>query len=144
MSNERTIKKTERDPVMALLSFAVNSGLGRFSNADQLQTVFELMKDPNYDSSVVPEEFKSLVAEIESEIVLSDTERIVLQHNIDVNKSAPSTACASCGMRAFDMGTVHHSRIPITQLDILKCTTERKSVIEKNRRGIQVEKIYND
>jgi hypothetical protein len=61
---------------MALLSFAVNSGLGRFSNADQLQTVFELMKDPNYDSSVVPEEFKSLVAEIESEIVLSDTERI--------------------------------------------------------------------
>lgn len=114
-----------------MLSFAVNSGLGRFSNADQLHMVFELMKDPDYDCSVVPEEFKSLVTEIESEIVLSYTERIVLQHNIDVNKSDPLTACASCGMRSFDMGTVHHSRKPITQLDILKCTTEWKSVIEK-------------
>jgi len=127
----KQLKEAERDPNTALLSFAINSGLGRFSDAEHLHSIFELMQDPEYDSSVVPEEFKALVAEIESEIVLVDTERIVRQHNIDVNKSATLTACASCGMRAFDMGTVHHSRIPIAQLDLLKCTIEQKSVIEK-------------
>ncbi|KAK4021556.1 hypothetical protein OUZ56_003470 [Daphnia magna] len=84
-----------------------------------------------YNSSIVPEEFKGLVVKIDSEIVLADTERIVRQHNIGVNKSATRTVCASSGMRAFDMGTVHHTRIPITQLDVLKCTIEQKSVIEK-------------
>jgi hypothetical protein len=87
------------------------------------------MKDPDYDSSVVPEKFKRLVAEVESEIVMADTERIIRQHNIDINKAASLTACASCGMRTFDMGMIHHCRIPLSQLDILMCTEEQKSKI---------------
>ena len=106
--------------------------MGVCYQGEHLNSIFELMKDAEYDSSVVPEEFKGLVAEIESEIVLADTERIVRQHNIHINKSATlDKARASFCMRAFDMGTVHHSGIPMAQMDLLKCTKEQKSVIEK-------------
>ena len=69
------LKNAERDPIAALLSFAINSGLGRFSDADHLHTVFDLTKNPDFDSSIVPSEFKPLVAEIEAEITISDTRR---------------------------------------------------------------------
>ena len=42
----KQLKEAERDPNTALLSFAINSGLGRFSDAEHLQNIFELMKDP--------------------------------------------------------------------------------------------------
>ena len=69
------LKDAERDPIAALLSFAINSGLRRFSDADHLHTVFDLTKNPDFDSSIVPSEFKPLVAEIEAEITISDTRR---------------------------------------------------------------------
>ena len=56
------LKEAERDPKnTALLSFAISSGLGRFSDAEHLHSIFELIKYPEYDSSVVPEEFKNLL-----------------------------------------------------------------------------------
>ncbi|KAK4021396.1 hypothetical protein OUZ56_003313 [Daphnia magna] len=84
---EKQLKEGERDTNTALLSFAINSGLGRFSDAEPLHSIFDLMKDPEYNSSVVVDEFKGLVVKIDSEIVLADTERIVRQHNIGVNKN---------------------------------------------------------
>ena len=58
----KQLKEAERDPNTALLSFAITSGLGRFSDAEHLQNIFELMKDPENDSSVVLEEFKNLLS----------------------------------------------------------------------------------
>lgn len=133
------LKEVERDPIAALLSFAINSGLGRFSNADHLHTIFELMKDPDYDSSVVPDEFKGLVEEIQAEICLADTERIVRQHNKDIDKKARLTVCAACGMRSFDMGNVHHHIQPVYELDILKCTEERTLEIENTDKEFREE-----
>lgn len=124
------LKEAERDPIAALLSFAINSGLGRYSDADHLHTVFELMKNPDFDSSVVPSEFKKLVAEIEAEVTMADTERIVREYNAEINKTATLKACASCGMRAFDMGKVHHFVKPISELNILLCSEERKQEIQ--------------
>ena len=121
----------ERDPVVALLAFAINSGLGRFTHSEHLYKISELMKNPEFDSCVVPEEFKELVAEIEKEVTIADSQRIVGQHNSDTNKQAMLTACAACGMRAFDMGDIHHYMKPISQLDILKCTKERVDEIEQ-------------
>ena len=74
------------------------------------------MKDPKYDSSIVPKEFKGLASKIEAEINLTDTERIVRQHNADINKAATLTACAACRMRSFDMGNVEHHIKPIADI----------------------------
>ncbi len=58
----KKLKESERDSNTALLSFAINSGLSRFSDPEHLHSIFELIKDPEYDSSVVPEEFKNLLS----------------------------------------------------------------------------------
>ena len=58
----KQLKEAEQDLNTALLSFATTSGLGRFSDAEHLQNIFELMKDPENDSSVVLEELKNLLS----------------------------------------------------------------------------------
>jgi hypothetical protein len=58
----KQLKEAERDPNTALLSFTISSGLGRFSDAEHLHSIFELMKYPEYDNFVVPEEFKNLLS----------------------------------------------------------------------------------
>jgi hypothetical protein len=82
------LKEAERDPITALLSFAINSGLGRYSDADHLHTVFEIMENTEFDSSVVPAEFELLTTEVENEITIDDSERIVRDYNGEINKSA--------------------------------------------------------
>ena len=124
------LQEAERDPIAALLSFAINSGLGRYADAANLHSVFAKMKDPDFDSSVIPAEFKSLTAEIESEITINDTERIVRDYNADIKKSATLQVCAACGMRAFDMGKIHHFVKPISELHILLCSADKIKEIQ--------------
>ena len=124
------LKEAERDPIAALLSFAINSGLGRYADADNLHSVFAKMKDPDFDSSVISAEFKSLTTEITSEITINDTERIVRDYNADINKSATLQVCAACGMRAYDMGKIHHFVKPISELHILLCSADKIKEIQ--------------
>ena len=99
------------------------------------------MKNPDFDSSIVPSEFKPLVTEIEAEITMSDTRRIVHEYNSQINKTATLKACAACGMRAFDMGIVHHFVKPISELAILKFSNEKRN--SKYCRRIQVKTKNN-
>ena len=124
------LQESERDPISDLLSFAINSGIGRYADAANLHSVFAKMKDPDFDSSVISAEFKSLTTEITSEITINDTERIVRDYNADINKSATLQVCAACGMRAFDMGKIHHFVKPISESHILLCSADKIKEIQ--------------
>ena len=123
------LKDIEHDPVIALMSFAVNSGHARFIGAEHLHRTFDDTHNTEYDISIVPEQFKNLVAEIEQEITDESEERIVTDYLQAINRSARLVTCASCGMKAFEMGDVKHHVMPVSSLDVLRCSQEKIDVI---------------
>lgn len=123
------LKDIEHDPVIALMSFAVNSGHARFIGAEHLHRTFDDPNSAEYDSYIVPEQFKNLIAEIEQEITDESEERIVTDYLQAINKSARLVTCASCGMKAFEMGDVRHHVMPVSSSDVLRCSQEKIDVI---------------
>jgi len=123
------LKDIEHDPVIALMSFAVNSGHARFIGAEHLHRTFDDPNNAEYDNSIVPQQFKNLIAEIEREITDESEERIVTDYLQAINRSARLVTCASCGMKAFEMGDVKHHVMAVSSLDILRCSQEKIDVI---------------
>ena len=54
----------EHDAITAVMSFAVNSGFGRFLGSEKLHSVFVDMKEESFDISIIPEASQPLVQEI--------------------------------------------------------------------------------
>jgi hypothetical protein len=123
------LKDIEHDPVIALMSFAVNSGHARFIGAEHLHRTFDDANNAENDSSIVPKQFKNLIAEIEREITDESEERIVSDYLQAINRSARLVTCASCGMKAFEMGDVKHHVMPVSSLHVLRCSEEKTQEI---------------
>ena len=94
-----------------------------------MHRTFDDANNADYDNSIVPEQFKNLIAEIEREITDESEERIVTDYLKVINRSAKLVTCASCGMKAFEMGDVKHHVMLVSSLDVLCCLQEKIDVI---------------
>ncbi|KAK4031138.1 hypothetical protein OUZ56_024684 [Daphnia magna] len=107
----------EKDPIVALLALAVNSGQNRFSASAKL-----------YGST--PEEERNLLEELKREVEgnfdIRDSGRIVDEFQQCFDKDSLLLGCACCGIRAFQMNKVLYLPVPVAELDLLKLNEERQ------------------
>ncbi|KZS03078.1 Uncharacterized protein APZ42_034286, partial [Daphnia magna] len=107
----------EKDPIVALLALAVNSGQNRFSASAKL-----------YGST--PEEERNLLEELKREVEgnfdIRDRGRIVDEFQQCFDKDSLLLGCACCGIRAFQMNKVLYLPVPVAELDLLKLNEERQ------------------
>ena len=107
----------ERDPDVALLSLAVNSGLGRFNYSRALFGRGNVIdeKDPQ-----IKEMLKILGSNIDKDFQISDYGRIVDEFQKSVNLEADLLSCACCGVRSFQMGVGRYKKTDLRRLKVLK------------------------
>ena len=70
----------EHDAITAVMSFAVNSGFGRFLGSEKLHSVFVDMKEESYDISIIPEASQPLVQEIAIFRIVLSTQQFFFNH----------------------------------------------------------------
>lgn len=155
----------ETNPITALIAFATNSGLERYPNIYGLHNSpsdannESIQSNDNYivengsdhNSNNTPElelqnenesEIIKLIEQIKTETLQIEEvqERIFLDFRKEWNSQAILMACASCGIRALQLGNVEYKNYDIVKLDILKYspeqTTELLQIPEKYRRAI--------
>ena len=71
------LQQRENDALSALLSFMTDTGLGRMKKMKDLHKELVKLKNGETDGSEVPEEFKSLIEEIQAENSTSNLSRII-------------------------------------------------------------------
>lgn len=87
------LKNFERDPRVALLACASNSGQGRFLATDQNDLL-----------NGSPIAIKQIKEEIEKNLKKEDFGYIFRKFQSQFDKNAKLVACACCGVRCFEMG----------------------------------------
>lgn len=95
----------ERDPHVALLALAMNSGQGRF-----LET----------DDDLTPEAIQNLKKEISENLRPEDIGEIFTKFQKKFGKEADLYGCGMCGIRGFEMGTTKYHTFSLDQLHHLK------------------------
>ena len=70
----------EHDAITAVMSFAVNSGFGRFLGSEKLHSVFVDMKEESFDISIIPETSQPLVQEIAIFRIVLSTQQFFFYH----------------------------------------------------------------
>jgi hypothetical protein len=111
--------KSESDITAALMNMATNTGLGRFPEAAKLHEEWDRLKADGVDPNIIPEHLSSLVYEIENEFTIDDQSRIIRTFQKLIDLDASLFSCASCGVRAFQMGDVKYHQVPLSELTIL-------------------------
>ncbi len=106
------LKHFERDPSIALLTMAVNSGQSQFAKVNLLHS--------HTSAEVEEQTVQCLKEEIESNLKPSDLGVIVDQFQAAFDKNCELQGCASCGVRAYQMGNVNYEELNIDTLDVLK------------------------
>ena len=106
----------ERDPKIALLACAANSGQGRF-----LQTDHDFIITNN-DAKI-----KEIKKEIENNLKKEDIGKIYENFVSTFNKDAKLFACGSCGMRGFEMGDTKTKCYHIESLQHLILTKDQEA-----------------
>jgi hypothetical protein len=137
MSSMPTVKQlvnAERDPSVALLALATNSGLGRFRDASQLikeWTVKEYDME-QVDESVVttPSYISNLTSELGSNVTFEDHARIYENY---LHQFILEFGCqivgVSCGMKCYAMGSEKNFSVPLRSLDCLRCSPEFRAFL---------------
>ena len=120
----------EREPVAALMNFVTNTGLRRFSHTSQLIDNWstEENRDP---SQPVPDYIFNLANEVTANVSQTDINRIVQQFLEAWNIEAKLFACASCGIKEFEMGEAQSHQVPLHQLEKLLLSKEEVENLEK-------------
>ena len=106
----------ERDPKIALLACAANSGQGRF-----LQTDHDFIITNN-DAKI-----KEIKKEIENNLKKEDIGKIYENFVSTFNKDAKLFACGSCEMRGFEMGDTKTKCYHIESLQHLILTKDQEA-----------------
>ena len=70
----------EHDAITAVMSFAVNSGFGRFLGSEKLHSVCVDMKEESFDISIIPEASQPLVQEIAIFRIVLSTQQFFFYH----------------------------------------------------------------
>lgn len=131
------LQQRENDALSALLSFMTDTGLGRMKKMKDLHKELVKLKNGETDGSEVPEEFKSLIEEIQAENSTSNFSRIITSFKKKINKQARLSCCAACGMKNYEMGKQHFHTTKLSDLDVLAFTTaeiEELNAIEEKYR----------
>ncbi len=108
------LKEFERDPTVALLAMAANSGQSRFASTNQLH--------PHASAEVQQDAIRRLQEEIAANLNSSDLGAIVDKFQTTFDKNAMLLGCACCGIRAFQMGSLKFEKIHIENLALLRLT----------------------
>ena len=131
------LQQRENDALSALLSFMTDTGLGRMKKMKDLHKQLVKLKNGETDGSEVPEEFKSLIEEIQAENSTSNLSRIITSFKKKINKQARLSCCAACGMKNYEMGNQHFHPTKLSDLDVLAFNTaeiEELNAIEEKYR----------
>jgi hypothetical protein len=109
---------SETNIVAALMTLVTNTGLGRFPETTTLIDNWQVAA--NLDSSTPPPPFISnIINEVNKNVTEADMSHIVEEFLQSWNIEAKLFACASCGMKAFEMGADQAHPVPIDQLSSL-------------------------
>lgn len=116
-SSKDHLSEFERDPEIALLALAANSGQDRFSSVDLL------------DENTTIEDDNCLVLQLKEEIANlkpEDVSKILETFQWEFNKNANLVGCGCCGVRAYEMGTVKYHSVLVQNLQPLELTKLQK------------------
>ena len=113
----------ERDPSSALLCMAINTGLARFSLTSHLFKEASVFVDSNDLETL--QKIESLRSEIQENFSPATRGPIFEKFQERINTRANLIGCASCGMRAFQMGDVKYKVRPVSEMKSLLLTAEQ-------------------
>ena len=116
------LKDRDGDAISARMAFATDTGLGRMHDAEHLHYELDQIKNGMIDGHDIPPKFKNLKSEIEKENNPKNLERIVQSFKRKISRFAKLKACASCGIRNFEMGQCKFYETKLSQLDALAYT----------------------
>jgi hypothetical protein len=107
---------------------AINTGLARFSSASHLYKEKRVLLDPN--DMETRQKIESLRSEIEENFSPNMRGTIFEKYREKINTRADLIGCASCGMRAFEMGDVKFSFRPVPEMKSLLLNAEQMSELQ--------------
>jgi hypothetical protein len=112
------MENAETNIVAALMNLVTNTGLGRFPEITTLMDNWQAAAnlDPNAPRPTI---ISNIINEVNQNVTEDDMSRIVEEFLQSWNIEAKLFACASCGMKAFEMGTDQAHSVPIDQLSSL-------------------------
>lgn len=112
------MENAETNIVAALMTLVANTGLGRFPETTTLMDNWQAAA--NLDPAAPPPSFISnIINEVNQNVTEADMSRIVEEFLQSWNIEAKLFACASCGIKAFEMGKDQSNSISIKELDSL-------------------------
>jgi hypothetical protein len=110
------MENAETNIVAALMTLVTNTGLGRFSDTSTL--IDNWQEAARLDSTTPPPQYiANLINDITHNVTESDMSRIVDEFQQSWNIEARLFACASCGIKAFEMGADQSCSLSIDELD---------------------------
>ncbi|KAK4003710.1 hypothetical protein OUZ56_005465 [Daphnia magna] len=112
------MENAETNIVAALMTLVTNTGLGRFADASTLIDNWNEAASLNSTTSL-PQYISNLINDINHNVTEVDMGRIVEEFLHSWNIEARLFACASCGIKAFEMGNDQSHSISIKELDSL-------------------------
>ncbi len=115
----------ESDPIAALMTLVTNTGHGRFADTNRITDNWSAVAQMN-ESQGIPDYIQNLRKEIEENLTKENTGHVFDNFIQAWDIEAKLTACASCGIKAFEMGSVQFHQIPLHQLDSLLMSDETK------------------
>lgn len=122
------LAEAEKTPVAALMNLVTNTGLARFRDATMIIDNWTAAHDTQL---IIPDYRLHIAQELQSNITNPEFKRILNDFLKDWNIEARLFACASCGVKAFEMGTCHRHHVPLELLDSLLMSTEEIETLHK-------------
>lgn len=127
--SSQQMANAERDPITALLTLVTNTGLGRFADTAELIDNWPTAA-ASQPSQNPPDYFHNLRKEISDNITEEDGGKIVANFLESWNIEAKLFACASCGVKQFEMGNALSHSVPLHELKSLIMSDDK--VVELN------------
>lgn len=120
----------EHDPKAALHSLAINSGMLRFYEIEELAAITTLNNTSNQQERVT-NLIGKIRKEMKEEFPKENQSNLISAFKSAIDIRAPLIACGSCGIRSFKMGHENFVKIGLNELKLLKCNEERYKTIKK-------------
>jgi hypothetical protein len=110
------MENAETNIVAALMTLVTNTGLGRFSDTSTL--IDNWQEAASLVSTTPPPQYiANLINDITHNVTEADMGRIVDEFQQSWNIEARLFACASCGIKAFEMGADQSCSLSIDEFD---------------------------
>jgi hypothetical protein len=126
--SKEQLADAERNPEAALMNLVTNTGLARFRDTSRIIDNWSVVHDAQ---EIIPDYVEHINQELQSNIENQEFKRILKDFLNDWNIEAELFACASCGVKAFEMGSCHRHHVPLQQLDSLLMSEEEIETLEK-------------